>query len=699
MRWLLVAVLVLMGARDNHAVAQGWSPSPPASAPAAKTLDPNAPILGEPPAAGTANGTASGGDGSPSAPTQGRPPGFLGELRSPETPAARAPQSGPPVQSQPWRQQAPSNTVQAYPYYGRQDPEAPQSGKPQYQERGGAPSGATRPAAGPPVGPYSGAAPARRGPAIDEALGPRGREVERSELAPVMSADGSGLPSELWNGMSVPQVEEMMARLTLPPRSAALHDLWRRLVTAKAAEPAGGKTPSHFLSLRLEALYRSGLLQELEEFTASGAAQSGDPVLEVQRAKALLGLGQADTACERAKSANYQGAEVPKSVARDALLIIAYCAAAHGNPAAASLTADLAREQGFEAPLAYAIIDHLASGGAGKPQVAVPKDVSLIDYRFLELAKLTEGPGLLERAEPALLSALARETKAGSRMRVEAAEDAARIHALDAQTLGAIYKAEQLPPADQAPAGKSEPPLRRARIVQVIANASTPAVKARAMSALLADARSASLYVPAAQLLLAELKSMTQSPELASFAETAVEIALAGGDDARAVSWALFGSSASANGNALLHWMTLIDIAGSQPQVPRGSGLKTTQELALRGKFSPEFLHRLVTVLDALEYDIPIPLWDAASRTPQPAKGYLPETGVLAQLKDASAQKKFGLTVLLAMRTLGPDGAEGANVIALGDAIRALMAAGLEADARRLGFEALFPGWPRAVTQ
>ena len=38
-------------------------------------------------------------------------------------------------------------------------------------------------------------------------------------------------------------------------------------------------------------------------------------------------------------------------------------------------------------------------------------------------------------------------------------------------------------------------------------------------------------------------------------------------------------------------------------------------------------------------------------------------------------------------------------MIALGDAIRALKRAGLEADARRLGFEALFAGWPRAIEQ
>ena len=117
----------------------------------------------------------------------------------------------------------------------------------------------------------------------------------------------------------------------------------------------------------------------------------------------------------------------------------------------------------------------------------------------------------------------------------------------------------------------------------------------------------------------------------------------------------------------------------------------------MHGRLDPTLLHRIATVLDALAYDVPIPLWEAASRTPQPAGGFLPETGVLSELQDAAKKHEFGRTVLLTMKTLGPNGAEGAHMIALGDSIRALKRAGLEGDARRLGFEALFGSWPRAI--
>jgi methyl coenzyme M reductase alpha subunit len=80
---------------------------------------------------------------------------------------------------------------------------------------------------------------------------------------------------------------------------------------------------------------------------------------------------------------------------------------------------------------------------------------------------------------------------------------------------------------------------------------------------------------------------------------------------------------------------------------------------------------------------------------PQPGGGYLPETGVLADLAEAAKRMEVGRVILLAMRALGPDGPAGANILSLGDAVRALKAVGLDADARGLGLEALVAVWPR----
>jgi hypothetical protein len=147
----------------------------------------------------------------------------------------------------------------------------------------------------------------------------------------------------------------------------------------------------------------------------------------------------------------------------------------------------------------------------------------------------------------------------------------------------------------------------------------------------------------------------------------------------------------------LPHWLALIDVADPDRRSGRPPALAAIEELAVRGRLGAETLHRLATVLDALDIDVPIGLWDTASRTPQPATGHLPETGVLAELAQSAKRGDAGRTILLVMRTLGPAGPEGANVLALGDAVRALKRIGLEADARRLALEALIAAWPRTA--
>jgi hypothetical protein len=177
-----------------------------------------------------------------------------------------------------------------------------------------------------------------------------------------------------------------------------------------------------------------------------------------------------------------------------------------------------------------------------------------------------------------------------------------------------------------------------------------------------------------------------------------VEVLLAAGRFERAASWAAFGTGPDRRGPGTLeHWLALIDVAAPQPAWRRGEYLGAVEEMALRGRFSPDALSRVASVLDALDYNVPMRLWEAASRTPQPGGGHLPETGVLSDLQAAAKAKDTGRTILLSIRALGPPGAEGAHIIALGDSIRALKSVGLEPHARRIAFEALFASWPRSA--
>ena len=520
--------------------------------------------------------------------------------------------------------------------------------------------------------------------------------VDRGELNPVLAADGSGLPFELWRGLDAAGIETLIGELQIPPRSPALHNLWKRLITADVTAPSGTATDNKFLALRLEVLYRSGLAKEAAAEIARQPA-ANEPLLAALAARNELAAGHFDKGCEIAGRAAGLKGEIPKRLKGQVILVSGYCAAAIEDAASAGLAADLAREEGVEASPGLDALDAISAGG--KPKPVKVKQLSLIDQRLLGVAGVPFAAEMLPMAEPALLVSLAQDPASTPDIRLAAAEAAARLNALTSEDLAQIYRsAATAETADTLLSGKAtnSRPNRRAALFKTAEIEHTPMRKTRLIRALIDDARRSGLAFQAMQMSAKTADSLNPQPEISWFAETGAEIGLASANSAMTAKWVALAGSPNPAANPLQHWLALDDLADAA-SASHGQYMPQLESLAQHGRFTPDALHRLVTVLDALGYDIPIPLWEAASRTPQSKSGYLPATGVLSQLQDASAKKEFGRTVLLAMKSLGPNGAEGANMIALGDSIRALKRAGLEADARRLGVEALFGAWPRTA--
>ena len=531
--------------------------------------------------------------------------------------------------------------------------------------------------------------------------------VESGDLAPIIASDGSGLPLDLWNGLDIAGVETHLARMEIPPRSPAVNSLWRRLLQS---ESTPGGAAGKFQALRAEAFARSGLLREQSDALAKATAGGGgavDAVLFALKARSDVALGQTDAGCAAVKEAGGREVSLPKRLKGEVIVIAGYCAAIGGNPSAAGLAADLAREEGHDAPLAIAALDAIALGPdvAKTQKIAVAKKIDAIEYRLLQKTAPQDLGTLLERAGPTVLSLLIADEATDPKLRLAAAESAARLNVIAPDRLADVYRNQQFAAADLADplAARPDPLTRRALLLKAAEAERTPQRKTRLIRALLDDARRLGLYIPMLRIVAKPIASLQRQIEIGWFAETAVESMLAAERYNEARAWAGFGQgldrpAMGPSAGGLQHWMALIDIADPATKTTRGMSLASVEQMALAGRFTPEMLHRLATVLDALDYQVPIPLWEAASKTPQPSTGHLPETGVLTELQDAAKKKEFGRTVLLTLRTLGSNGAEGAHMIALGDAVRALKRADLEPDARRLGFEALFAAWPRQAS-
>lgn len=513
-----------------------------------------------------------------------------------------------------------------------------------------------------------------------------GRGIEREELDPVMAADGSGLPHELWSGLSAQQFAESIAALELPPRSPALHALWRKLIGSDTV-PVSGADGARFTALRVEALDQTGLIDEVAAVLARDPSGNNDPLLLALTARNEIGLGNAERGCEIGKGLLAAQSALPKPIQADIILINGYCAASRGETAGAAIQAGLMRELDLGGAGAD-LLDAVAGGL--KPEIPAGTKLSLLDYRVAALGGPVDRDTLIASASPALLAGLAHDPRVSPDVRLSAGEAAAAFNAIPAQDLAALYRSD----GAGGDAGTSE----RVRLFRSAEGERTPLKKARLIRGFLDELRRAGLYWPGLKAMAEPTQALDAIPEIGWFAETAIEVDLASGNFEGARRWARLGEQLGAPNPAgpqpLAHWMALIDIADPAAGAHGEAGLS-----AVDGRFDPTLIHRLTTVLDALDMPVPMPLWELASRSPQPAGGHLPDTGVLSELADASQKRQFGRTVLLVMRALGPQGAEGAHMIALGDSLRALNRAGLQAEARQLALEALLASWPRSVSQ
>lgn len=510
--------------------------------------------------------------------------------------------------------------------------------------------------------------------ADEEPFAPVNRRVESSDLTPVQ------LSEDPWAGIDTQTIAKWLAAQNLPPRSPALARLWRRLMLS-APSPSGRQPAGEDLvALRLEALFRSGLLNEMREALGKGSGQGG--TTQLWRARIDIGLGARETGCQALTGA--LDSHLSKPLRAEKQLLTGYCAAVAGDTAAAALAASLAREEGSQADLALAVLETLDGGVDKRPPV--PDRLTLIDYRVLELTGPIDSAQALAKGDPALLVALAASTALEPKVQVAAADAALRLNAMTAEAVAGVYR--RLASPGKSGAATADPALHRALLFRAMEETQTPTARAKLLRTLLDDARRAGVLLQTAAMLTPVLSNLWPEPETRPLAEAMVQIALAGGELDLARRWA----ESAAN---LQHWLALTDIADPQARDLQRPALVAIEDLLQRGRLPPALLHRTVSLLDALGITVPLPLWEAAGRIPQPAGGYLPPTGVLGELSKASEQKQAGRTIMIVLQALGPDGPEGSNTLALSDAIRALRRAGLQAQARRLALEALFAAWPR----
>lgn len=529
------------------------------------------------------------------------------------------------------------------------------------------------------------------------------REIDPSVVGLLDDRTG-GLGTSMWGGTPRPRVEMLLPRLPMGTFSPAMQDLSRRLLLTTTAVPAGQAIAPSLLGLRVERLMAGGRIAEVNELLRVAAVPVSDPALSRANVDAMLLAGDFGGAC----------AKVPALMQADPspywLKTLAFCRALERDAAAVTLATTLLRDQGQvgDEPF-FALIAALPAAG-GAPAVTSLVDPTPLHLAMLRAANQAVPADAVKGAQPAILRAIATAPKGNATVvpleAIDAAERAEAAGALDTATLAEIYLAVTYADAqiEQALdlAAREQGPRVNALLHQAAQVWNEPSRRAAALQAAWKAARAEGMLGTAARVNLATLRKVTPAPELLGFAPDAMHAALAAGDLELAWSWLDLavrqastitpqGANTQAIALAAQLW-PLLQLADPDSARQRSSSRNANwwQELP-RSPEGAEADKRayLYTLFAALDEPLPPAAWEPLLLGGPLARTALAPSAALSNaLADAAGNMRMGETVLLTLMMLGDVGPEGADALAVTEAIRALRAIGLDKEARAIAVEA-----------
>jgi len=447
--------------------------------------------------------------------------------------------------------------------------------------------------------------------------------------------------------------------------------------------------------LKMVVLYRMGRIGDLSTLIETIPEPSRTLPMQVFHARALLAGGHTQKACGLATRFPVGDPDLGRDLLAETLMMTALCAAQKKDLQTVGLMADLARDKGVRSPLSYAVIDFLLSGV--RPHIKTPERLGVRDYAFLRLTGTQVPRNLLKKAEPALVYALAMDRSTPVALRLDAAERAASTGQINAQALARIYAQVVEASATKRPQRPSDAQTR-ARLYDGLSRTNDPLLQAKIIDTLLANVRRVHLSSTVGPMLLPYVARMQPDSKLDWFATRAIEVALLSGDMRLAERWFAFVQRGGRGAYGAAEWLPLAELV-KRNAVPSSDGAQMALRMARARRLDGRALHGLTSVLDALAIDVPIPLWNSASKHPQPKKGALPATGILGKLKKRSDEGQAGRVLLLSLQAVGPHPADQMHLLALGDIVRALKKVGFEREAGLFGFRALYGIWPTGATR
>lgn len=353
----------------------------------------------------------------------------------------------------------------------------------------------------------------------------------------LLSADG-GLGVDMWQGTDRARIRLLLESLPTQVSSPALRDLAHRLLVTSAelpgAESKADGNPAFLLSLRIMRLAQLGFPEDaLKLYDSANLPEGTNQDLTRTVVEASLLSGEVARACDivRAQKAGLETAYWQKH--------LVLCELSAGNMDAARFGATLLEDQGTSDPLFFALVSKIADGR----KLSLP-EVDRLTPLHMGMMWLAEAPipaQALDNADPAMLRAIASNPNTDIETRLMAAEKAALLGAVDADTLAELYKSVSFDNTElQRPisiATENYDARSRALLFQAASIESAPETKALIIGTSLQLARRNGFYPVAVELHKPQVQQMPVRGDLSQFAGEATRLLFAIGRPKPAEAW------------------------------------------------------------------------------------------------------------------------------------------------------------------
>jgi hypothetical protein len=305
----------------------------------------------------------------------------------------------------------------------------------------------------------------------------------------------------------------------------------------------------------------------------------------------------------------------------------------------------------------------------------------------------------------AVLKTIATSPNANIALRIDTAERAESIGALDTDVLrqlyaGVVFSKKELDNALSQESAESTP-LSSALLYRKALVENIPAVKAEILSEVFKIAREGGLYQSTARVYHHILKGLPATQDLTWFAPEAVRALLAADDGPAAQIWfnvlrtsGVMDEKVAALRDQLAPLERLTGQMSDKDWGARKIDNWWKLEIASREGKSADVeaaqtrATLLYNIIEALGDLVPTRSWEALLDGPPQTTAVMPQPALWRMLNQAVVEEKRAETVLICMLALGQSGPTQVNPIVLRQVVLSLRLVGLASDARALALEA-----------